>query len=187
MPLLFVPPILGAGVGWIKPIRTRSPWPVAGLAVPFVGLWAAALAQAYWTPADVCRVCPSKTLIVLGGTCYDCVDRVAGAADVELCRGNENVTRSRTEQRFHFYQVAQGFGMIELYVGEKCGGLILGRWLIVGGRIGFVALAIAAAITVVQIVPKLREEKIRRNNSRNYRPARYYRPDHLGPGYYQPW
>ena len=110
MPLVF-----DTGILWIKPARTRVPWPLFVAAIVFIAVWAFAAVMAFWGTRDVCGACPSKTLIVLGGSCYDCLDRVEGDADIEMCRNNENVTVSALEQKYHFYRVTQGLNLVQTY------------------------------------------------------------------------
>ena len=114
--LLFAPLAYDTGIIWIKPARTRVPWPLLVAAVAFVGTWAFVAATSFWGTRDVCAACPSKTLVVLGGTCFDCLDHVEGDADIELCRDNGNVTMSALEQKYHFYQATQGLNLVQMYV-----------------------------------------------------------------------
>ena len=113
MPMVFLPPLVGQGVFWIKPLRTAAPWPLVPLALAFVALWAAAIPTAYWGERDVCGACPSKTVVQLGAVCFDCVRHVTGNAT--LCRENrENATVSRAEQKFHFYEGAQAMNIAQM-------------------------------------------------------------------------
>ena len=112
MPLLFLPPLLGRGVFWIRPIRTATTWPLIILGSIFMILYGGAAWTAFWTTRDVCDACPSKTLVVLGSTCYDCINHVQG--DSALCPGTGNVTVSALEQRFRFYEVAQGLDIAQM-------------------------------------------------------------------------